>query len=82
LPRHLLINRTAIHPSRACITLQNIRWMISPYHIFQRENFIQEIESLGYTLIDDWQDATHSCWIPFYPEHSVPSYTGFYFRRD
>ncbi len=81
LPRHLLINRTAIHPSRGCVTLQNIRWMISPYHILERTEFIQDIEALGYTLIDEWLDATHSCWIPFYPEHSVPAYSGFYFKR-
>lgn len=82
LPRHLLINRTAVHGSRACVTLQNIRWMVAPYHVFERSSFVNQFEALGYTLVDEWLDATHSCWIPFYPENSVQAYSGFYFRRS
>ncbi len=82
LPRHLIINRIPLHDSLQCVTLQNVRWMVSPYRIFNRQRFIAELESCGYKLVDSWQDAEHSCWIPFYPEYSVDSYSGLYFRRE
>ena len=81
-PRHLIINRIPLHSSLECITLQNIRWAVSPYRVFQRDAFIAECESLGYTLIDAWNVPDHSCWIPFYPEFSVATYSGLYFRRE
>jgi putative methyltransferase (TIGR04325 family) len=80
LPAHLLINRTPLHESRDCITLHNIGWMVAPYRVRQRDRVIEEIESFGYKLIDAWSDAEIDCWIPFYPEYSVESYSGLYFR--
>jgi putative methyltransferase (TIGR04325 family) len=80
-PRHLIINRVPLHSRRECITLQNVRWAVSPYRVFQRDAFIAECESLGYTLVDAWTVPDHSCWIPFYPEFSVPVYSGLYFRK-
>jgi putative methyltransferase (TIGR04325 family) len=81
-PRHLIVNRVPLHSRRECITLQNIRWAVSPYRVFQRDAFIAECESLGYTVVDAWTIPDHSCWIPFYPECSVASYSGLYFRKD
>jgi putative methyltransferase (TIGR04325 family) len=80
----LLINRLPLHPSRECITLQNIGRLVAPYRIFRRDQFIGEISSLGYALVDSWVDPhpQHHCWIPFYPEFTVPAYTGLYFVRE
>ncbi len=80
-PRHLIINRIPLHPTRDCITLQNIRWAVSPYRIFQRDRFIRDLEALGYVLIDAWRVIDHSCWIPLYPEHSVSEYSGLYLQK-
>jgi len=30
--------------------------------------------------MDEWDVAELACRIPFYPEHSVKSYKGFYFK--
>jgi putative methyltransferase (TIGR04325 family) len=81
-PRHLIINRIPLHGRNECITLQNIRWAVSPYRVFQRDAFIADCESLGYTVVDAWTVPDHSCWIPFYPEFSLASYSGLYFRKD
>lgn len=81
-PRHLIINRIPLHSQRESITLQNVRWAISPYRIFQRDAFVTALESFGYTLIDAWPVLDHDCWIPFYPEFSVPTYSGLYFRKQ
>jgi putative methyltransferase (TIGR04325 family) len=72
------LNRLPPH----CVTLQNIRWMVSPYQVFLRDRFIASLEALGYELIDSWSDPDHTCWIPFYPEYSVEAYSGLYFRRQ
>ncbi len=81
-PRHLIINRVPLHSRHGCITLQNIRWAVSPYRVFQRDAFIAECESLGYNVVDAWTVPDHNCWIPFYPEFSVATYSGLYFRKD
>lgn len=81
LPSHVIVNRIPLHASRECVTLQNIRWMVSPYHVFRGDRFVEGMQSLGYRLVDFWSDAEHSCWIPFYPEFSVPYYSGLYFCR-
>ncbi len=81
-PRHLIVNRVPLHSSRECITLQNIRWAVSPYRVFQRDAFLAQCESLGYALVDAWTVPDHSCWIPFYPEFSVAAYSGLYLRKD
>jgi hypothetical protein len=49
--------------------------------VFQRDRFIGELEALGYVVVDAWAVPDHSCWIPFYPEYSVESYTGLYLRK-
>jgi putative methyltransferase (TIGR04325 family) len=82
LPQHLIINRVPLHTTQECITLQNVRWAVSPYRIFQRDAFIAGCENLGYTLVDAWTVPDHNCWIPFYPEFSVALYSGLYFRKD
>lgn len=79
-PKHLVLNRLPLHSRFECVTLQNIGWSVSPYRIFQRDRFIGELEALGYVVVDAWAVNDHSCWIPFYPEHSVASYSGLYLR--
>jgi putative methyltransferase (TIGR04325 family) len=80
-PQHLVLNRLPLHSRRECVTLQNIRWAVSPYRVFQRDHFIGELEALGYVVVDAWAVPDHSCWIPFYPENSVESYSGLYLRQ-
>jgi putative methyltransferase (TIGR04325 family) len=80
-PRHLVLNRLPLHRRNECITLQNIRWAVSPYRIFHRDRLIAGLEALGYVLVDAWSVPDHSCWIPLYPENSVESYSGLYLRK-
>jgi putative methyltransferase (TIGR04325 family) len=80
-PQHLVLNRVPLHSRFECVTLQNLGWMVSPYRVFQRDRFIGELESMGYVVVDAWAVPDHSCWIPFYPENSVASYSGLYLRK-
>jgi putative methyltransferase (TIGR04325 family) len=80
LPRHLIINKTPLTERPEFVTLEDLGPSACPYRIFNRRQFIDSIENLGYQLIDSWQNAEFGCEIPFYPEHCVPKYTGLYFR--
>jgi hypothetical protein len=33
-------------------------------------------------MVDHWNNPDKSCPIPFYPEHSLDGYHGFYFRLE
>jgi putative methyltransferase (TIGR04325 family) len=82
LPENLLINRIPLNKSRSGVTLLNLGSVVSPYHVFNRDEFIAEVEDAGYRLIDIWSADDHCCWIPFYPEYSVEAFSGLYCRRE
>jgi len=80
LPKHLLINRLPLYDGEQFVTLQNGGKVFYPQYVFNQSNFITELESLGYKLIDIWEDKVDTCIIPFHPEKSVPFYSGLYFK--
>jgi putative methyltransferase (TIGR04325 family) len=79
-PRHLLLNKLPVHESRQFVTLQDTGPACHPYTVFGRDRFVSAISDLGYELVDQWENAELSCRVPFFPEHDVPAYSGFYFR--
>jgi putative methyltransferase (TIGR04325 family) len=80
LPRHVLLNKLPVYDQPSAVTLQNIGPAICPYHLFNRAEFIRTFETPGYELIDTWQNPGLGCFVPFYPDHSIGAFTGFYFR--
>jgi len=57
---------------------------VSPYHVFNRREFIGSILEQGYELMDSWgisEPHSGTLLIPFHPERSLHSYTGLYFRQ-
>lgn len=81
LPRHLLINKVPVRTLPAAATLHNMGSALCAYHLFNRRAFVQGILALGYELVDEWPNPDLGLRIPFFPEHSVRAYSGFYFRR-
>ena len=79
LPRHLLFSKVPVYASPSAVTLQNMGTAVCPYHLFNRDEFVRNTESLGYRLVDEWKAPDLSCRIPFFPERSVDAYSGFYF---
>jgi putative methyltransferase (TIGR04325 family) len=83
LPGHLILNKLPLHTGRPYVSLQNGRLAFHPLHVFNREDFITSLNSLGYDLVDEWPVVTRHGRIPFHPEASFPTYTGIYLRlRD
>ena len=82
LPRHLLINLTPMHPTRAYFTLQHIGVAVCPYRISAVPEFLSEIQALGYRLVERWEHMERSIDIPFRPHSSIDRYYGFCFSLD
>jgi putative methyltransferase (TIGR04325 family) len=82
LPKHLLLCKVPVYDRPTAVTLSNMGTAICLYRLFNRDEFVANVTSLGYRLVDEWRsfDAGH-CRIPFYPEHAIDAYSGFYFER-
>lgn len=81
LPPHLLINKTPVYDQPSAVTLLNNGASFCPYQLFKRTVFIRSFAEIGYSLHDEWTVPELSCHIPFYPEFTVPHYSGYYFTR-
>jgi putative methyltransferase (TIGR04325 family) len=81
LPGHVLINETPTHASREIITLQNIGVAICPYRIARHGALVTSMTSLGYELVDSWDDPVRRTQIPYVTRAGEITYSGFYFRR-
>jgi putative methyltransferase (TIGR04325 family) len=81
-PRHIILNLTPLHDRLSYFTLQSIGAAFCPYRITAILDFTKSFEALGYKMVDHWNNPDKSCPIPFYPEHSLEGYHGFYFCRE
>jgi putative methyltransferase (TIGR04325 family) len=81
-PKHVLLNLTPLHDKHSYFTLQSIGTAFCPYRITAVPTFLKAFESLGYRLVNHWENPDKSCEIPFFPEHSLHYYHGFYFVRE
>jgi putative methyltransferase (TIGR04325 family) len=79
-PKHVIINRTPLSDLPSVVTVQDAGKFLVACRIHRREELIGGMEALNYELVDSWRVPDHSIQIPFYPEYSVPEYSGLYFR--
>jgi putative methyltransferase (TIGR04325 family) len=82
LPAHLIVNKTPVYERQSAVTLHNMGTAFCPYHLFNRVEFISTVEALGYRLVDEWRLPGVGCQIPLHVEHSIGTYSGFYFTRS
>jgi putative methyltransferase (TIGR04325 family) len=82
LPVHIILNKVPlIDRMKSFWTIQNFGASISPYRIYNREEFSSYFRNYGYEVVDSWDVPELTCYIPFYPRHAVQRMTGLYFRR-
>lgn len=79
-PKHVIINMLPVHQEREVVTLQSIGTAFCPYKIFHHKKLVSGLESLGYQLVDQWDNAEKACEIPFYEAYSAKPYQGYYFK--
>lgn len=81
-PPHILINKLPIYDGSAFVTAQNIGYgCYAPVQVYNRKEFVSEIEALGYILIDEWKVHERSLLIPGRRELFIQAFSGFYFSR-
>jgi len=79
-PTHLLLNKVPLYGGEDFVTAQNIgNGAFAPVQVYNRDGFIQDIEAMGYTLMDEWTVAERSMRLPGHAERSFPTFTGLYF---
>lgn len=83
-PRHVLVQRTPLHPDRTFVTLQVMtpegRPVYCPYTVAARGPFIAAMCKLGYELVDSWSKP-RPLVVPLHHECARACYTGLYFRE-
>jgi putative methyltransferase (TIGR04325 family) len=83
LPQHILINRIPVWDREAVVTLNDLGYSLGPYNVFNRSAWIQSVEELGYTLVDEWACSESNFFsIRFHKGTHLDSYRGFYFARN
>jgi putative methyltransferase (TIGR04325 family) len=81
LPPHILINKVPLRDLPAAVTLHNTGAAFCAYHLFNRAQFVGAFKAFGYELRDEWAVPELSAHIPYFPDHSIPAYSGFYFAK-
>ncbi len=79
-PRHILVNVTPVYDGPSFVTLQYIGSAYCAYRIFNRQEFVESLEAIGYRLVDAWRKE-RAFSIPGHPDKSFQHYSGFYFRH-
>jgi putative methyltransferase (TIGR04325 family) len=83
-PRHLLVNRVPVWErpqiyTRNNVTADGLLVASCPYCIYNRQNLISLVESLGYRLGDSWPCWESTWHLRLRPEYRLRAYSGFYF---
>jgi putative methyltransferase (TIGR04325 family) len=79
-PKHVIVNRTPMTTVKSVVTVQDAGTYQAACKTILRQELISGMDELGYDLVDRWSVPELFVRIPFYPEYSVPEYTGLYFR--
>jgi putative methyltransferase (TIGR04325 family) len=82
LPAHVLLNKIPAYDQPHAVTVQNMGTSLCPYHLFNRREFVERFQDLGYVMADSWNNPGLGCFIPFYPDYSIAAFSGFYFRLN
>lgn len=80
MPKHILISKIPLFDGKSFVTIQNASASFVPQYVFNKKHFIDSLASLGYELIDIWNDPSRKCIIPLHPEHSGNFFYGLYLR--
>jgi putative methyltransferase (TIGR04325 family) len=79
-PAHILLNKLPLCERADFFSTQNIEGNYVPHRVWNKKNFIAEIESLGYTLHDHWAVPDRAFHVPGDDGLSFYAYSGLYFK--
>jgi putative methyltransferase (TIGR04325 family) len=82
-PDHVIVNRTPVHDEQpSFITVQRTAECAFPCIVRNVAGMVETFAVNGYTMVDRWPAIERSLRMPLFPARTVPSYSGFYFRRE
>ena len=82
-PEHIIMNRTPVHDTRpSFITVQYKKSYAVPCVVRNAAKMLSAFSAMGYTMVDRWPALELALRMPLFPDRTVPSYSGFYFRRE
>ena len=80
-PTHIIFNKLPVYSGEDFVTAQNIgNSSYAPAYVYNRSRFVNEIESMGYKLLDSWGVHERTFYLPGHPEKSFGSFSGMYFK--
>ncbi|HRC56644.1 MAG: methyltransferase, TIGR04325 family [Myxococcales bacterium] len=82
LPRHLILNKMPVYDGETFYTVQSTGRAFHAYRIYSRAELVGSVTSLGYSLVDDWENREQHCEIPFTRGRDIDAYSGYYFTRN
>jgi putative methyltransferase (TIGR04325 family) len=82
LPPHVIVNKLPLYDGEAFVTVQSTGRAFHPYRVDNRAEFVAGMTTLGYQVVDDWQNREQHCEIPFTRGRDVDAYSGYYFRQS
>jgi putative methyltransferase (TIGR04325 family) len=82
VPRHLLLNKVATRVGESIVTLESFGTAEVPYQIRNKDEVVHTLQSLGYTIVDEWTIPSLSQTITAQTKHGPVISRGYYARRQ
>lgn len=82
LPKNVILNKVPLRNGPAVFTLENFHSGWVPYQIRNRSQFLLELQSLGYVIVDQWNIPSLTHQIATHPEVGCFENWGFCLRRN
>lgn len=76
-PPQVLVNLVPMHPEKSFFTLQNMGRAVMPYRVQAVPDFVEAMQGLGYSVLDQWHSRERHLRVPFEPGYRVDAYAGF-----
>ncbi len=80
-PRRIILNTTAIHPTRSFYTLNSIGTAFCAYRVSAEPEFVASVLRRGYRERDRWINKGKPLYLPFDEELSLDDYRGYCFDK-
>lgn len=82
LPNRVILNTTPFTEEETFYTLNNFGPATAPYKIQNREDFVANVEAVGYRLVQTWSNPGRACEVPFQDERKPFKYLGMMFHKQ
>ena len=85
-PRYVLLNKLPLYDGEDFVSTQVLaQGSFAPLYVYNRARLVERIQSVGYSLVDEWQVPERSFFLPGHPDKSFGWYSGLCFisqRKD